>query len=64
MLWQLDRETFNIIVKESSIKKREKYESFLMKWELLKVWDDDPYEKLKISDALFEKHFKKGDIIL
>lgn len=35
-----------------------------MKWELLKVWDDDPYEKLKISDALFEKHFKKGDIIL
>ncbi|KAM3131940.1 hypothetical protein pb186bvf_015953 [Paramecium bursaria] len=64
ILWQLDRETFNIIVKESSIKKREKYESFLMKWDLLKIWDDDPYEKLKISDALFEKHFKKGDVLL
>ena len=37
--------------------------SFQMKWVLLKIWDD-PNEKIKISDALFEKHFKKGDIIL
>lgn len=26
ILWQLDRETFNMIVKEASIKRREKYE--------------------------------------
>jgi hypothetical protein len=28
VLWQLDRETFNMIVKEASIKKREKYEKY------------------------------------
>ena len=58
----LDRETFSLIVKEASIKKREKYEtlinvlimiSFLNKWELLEKMDDG-YERMKMSDALGE----------
>lgn len=31
-----------------------------MTWELLKELDDDPYEKLKMSDALEERAFKSG----
>ncbi|CAD8171703.1 unnamed protein product [Paramecium pentaurelia] len=63
ILWQLDRETFNLIVKEASIKKRQQFENFLENWDLLKEIKD-PYDRLKMSDALFEKQFKKGDIIL
>ncbi|CAD8073873.1 unnamed protein product [Paramecium sonneborni] len=63
ILWQLDRETFNLIVKEASIKKRQQFETFLENWDLLKEIKD-PYDKLKMSDALFDKQFKKGDIIL
>ena len=29
VMWTLDRETFNNIVKEAAMKKRERYESFL-----------------------------------
>lgn len=50
LLWSLDRDTFNNIVQEAAIKKREKYEKFLSNIELLK--EIDPYERLKISDAL------------
>ena len=62
VLWMLDRETFSLIVKEASIKKREKYEtlinvfimiSFLNNWELLEKMDDG-YERMKMSDALGE----------
>ena len=49
-LWVLDRECFNNIVKDSSSRKREKYEAFLAKVELLQ--DMDPYERLSVSDAL------------
>lgn len=51
ILWELDRETFNHIVKEASIKNREKYEVFLKDWPLLKSVKD-PYDVIKISDVL------------
>lgn len=35
LMWQLDRNTFNNIVKEASSKKREKYENFLSSVEIL-----------------------------
>ena len=37
VLWALDRDTFNHIVKEASMKKRQKYEAVLEKMEILKV---------------------------
>lgn len=58
----LDRETFNNIVKDAASKKREYYESFLNKVELLH--DMDPYERLQIADALKSQKFKKGDYII
>jgi len=50
VVWELDRETFNNIVKDSAIKKRERYEDFLGKVEILKGMD--PYERSKIADVL------------
>jgi len=58
----LDRETFNHIVKDAAAKKREKYESFLSKVELLA--DMDPYERMQIADALKTKKFSVGDFIV
>lgn len=50
ILLGLDRETFNHIVKDAASKKREKYENFLSKVDLLH--DMSPYERLQIADAL------------
>jgi cAMP-dependent protein kinase regulator len=49
-LFSLDRDTFNNIVKDSSIKKREKFETFLSKVQLLDSLDS--YERNKICDCL------------
>lgn len=40
VVWALDRDTFNNIVKESAIKKREEYEKFLLNVEVLKNLSD------------------------
>jgi len=50
VLFCLDRDTFNNIVKTASMKKREKYESFLKEVKLFKTLD--VYEICKLSDAL------------
>lgn len=62
VLFSLDRETFNHIVKDAASKKREMYESFLQKVDLLK--DTDPYERLQVADALKSKKFKKGEYVV
>ena len=62
VLWVLDRECFNNIVKDSSSKKREKYEAFLSKVELLE--DMDPYERLTISDAFKPVNFAAGEYVI
>lgn len=54
LLWALDRETFNHIVKDAAMKKREIYEAFLMKLPLLSHISD-PYEKTKIADCIEKK---------
>ena len=51
----LDRKTFNHIVKDASMRKREKYEDFLKSVSLLANMDH--YERLKLSDALKEEKF-------
>lgn len=50
VLFALDRQTFNHIVKDSAEKKRRTYEAILNKVELLK--DMDSYERNQISDVL------------
>jgi cAMP-dependent protein kinase regulator len=62
LLWALDRETFNNIVKEAAMKKREKYETFLKSVEILN--NIDPYELSQISDALKVKKVPAGEIII
>lgn len=62
VLYWLDWETFNAIVKEASQKKREKYESFLASVDILKTME--PYEWSKLADVLKEKDFKKGEVVI
>lgn len=61
-LWVLDRNTFNNIVKEASQKKREMYEDFLQTVPILSNMDH--YERTKMADAVKEKKYKEGDVII
>merc|ERR1719482_817247 len=60
--WQLDRDTFNNIVKDASVKRRERYDAFLKSVTLLS--SIDAYERSQISDALKPETFSKGDTIV
>jgi cAMP-dependent protein kinase regulator len=62
ILWALDRETFNNIVKESARKMREQYETFLKSCEVFS--SVDTYELGQICDALKPCYFKEGDFVI
>ena len=62
ILWSLDRETFNHIVKEAAQKKREKYENFLKNVDILSTIDS--YELGQICDSLKDGYYKKDDYII
>lgn len=62
LLFSLDRECFNHIVKDSAIRRREIYKQFLSKVEILSSLDD--YERSKICDCLQPQRFKAGDAII
>jgi cAMP-dependent protein kinase regulator len=62
LLWSLDRSTFNHIVKDAAVKRRDRYESFLSKVDLLS--DMDPYERSQLADALVSKKFEKDAFII
>ena len=62
ILWSLDRRTFNHIVKDSAQQKREKYEEFLQKVNILQ--NMDTYERSKLSDAIVEKWFEEGEYVI
>ena len=62
ILYALDRITFNHIVKDSSIRKREKYEEFLTSVELLQGME--PYERIWLADAIIEQSFKAGEYVI
>ena len=62
MLWVLDRQTFNHIVKDAAQKKREKYEKFLSTVPILQNMDH--YERSKLADAIKEKKFAAGTQII
>lgn len=62
ILFALDRECFNSIVKDAAAKKRAKYEEFLSRVPLLDTID--PYERLQIADGLKNIKFNKGDYVI
>jgi cAMP-dependent protein kinase regulator len=62
ILFALDRECFNKIVREAAFKKRERYEKFLMSVELLQSMD--PYERVKIADALVAETCEAGTYLM
>jgi cAMP-dependent protein kinase regulator len=62
ILWILDRECFNHIVKDSAQKKREKYENFLKSVEILN--EVDSFEIGQIADALRSSNYSKGEYII
>lgn len=61
-LWQLDRDTFNHIVKEAAQKKRARYDSFLSKVPLLASMD--AYERSQLADALKSEGYSAGQTIV
>jgi cAMP-dependent protein kinase regulator len=61
-LWKLDRNSFNAIVKDAASKKRERYEKFLSKVELLSSMGN--YERSQVADALKCESFSKNDTIM
>lgn len=62
VLWALDRETFNNIVLDAVIKRREAYTNFLSQITLLDTLNQ--IEKDKICDCLKIEKFKKGDSVI
>ena len=62
VLWKLDRDTFNHIVKGAAQKRREKYEAFLESVSIFETME--PYERSKLADAFVEHKFKKDDMII
>jgi len=59
-LWELDRETFNGIVKDSAARKRTTYTEFLKKIPLFGNIDD--YEMMTIADAFKGENFDSSDV--
>ncbi len=60
--WELDRATFNHIVKDSAQKKRDRYEDFLSTVEILSSMDN--YERSKIADVIQEHNFAPGQQVI
>ena len=62
ILWSLDRETFNYIVRDAANKKREKYLNFLKNIDILSTIDE--YELMQICDSLKTGIFYQNDYII
>lgn len=62
ILYSLDRDTFNFIVKDAAQKKREKYESSIKQVKILN--SVSAYERSQIADAIKEEHFVADELII
>lgn len=62
ILYALDRACFNAIVKEASVKRRERFEAFINKVSLLSTLDT--YEKNNFCDVLEPETFEEGAIVV
>lgn len=61
-LLSLDRETFNAIVKDNAIKRRERYDNFLQNVEVLSTIDS--YERSQLADSIKPVTVKAGEVII
>ena len=61
-LWSLDRNTFNHIVKDAAVRKREKYEEFLQKVKILSSMES--YERSKLADAIQEDWYDPDQYVI
>jgi len=62
VLYKLDRDTFNNIVKGAAIKRRDMYDEFLKKVPLLENLGS--YEWVMLTDSFVQQKFKWGDYII
>jgi len=62
LIWELDRETFNHVVRDASIAKREKFESFLSQVPIMEALG--PYERAQLADALKIQLVTAGTTVL
>jgi len=62
ILWQLDRESFNHIVKDAVSKRRQLYEDFLKSVPFLQSLE--AYERNSMCDVLSPENFKSGEIMM
>jgi cAMP-dependent protein kinase regulator len=62
VLYSLDRQTFNAIVKDAQMNKRDKYMDLFKKTAILETMG--LYEKSQLSDTLKELSVKAGETIL
>jgi len=60
--WQLDRETFNHIVKDAAVKRRTRYDAFLQSVTIISSLE--PYERSQIADALKAEIRSAGDKVI
>mmetsp|Transcript_63847 Transcript_63847/g.170530 ORF Transcript_63847/g.170530 Transcript_63847/m.170530 type:complete len:404 (-) Transcript_63847:148-1359(-) len=60
--WQLDRESFNHIVKDAAVRRRDKYDGFLKSVALISSLGD--YERSQIADALKPEVHTQGSVIV
>lgn len=62
VLFSLDRETFNSVVKEAVIRKRALYDEFLKRVELFDSLN--AYEREKICDVMQSRTYQNGEVII
>ena len=62
VLFKLDRDTFNNIVKDAAIKRREQYNDLFARIELLSTMDT--FEKGQLSDSLKTQWYAKGEYVV
>ena len=55
VLFALDRSTFNHVVKDAAVRRRNRYETFLSQIEILSTMD--AYERSQIADVIKSKKF-------
>jgi len=60
--FSLDRDCFNNIVKDATIQRRERFEEFISKLELLQ--DLEAYERGQLADCLSTATFSEGDVVI
>lgn len=60
--WKLDRETFNHVVRDAAVKRRDMYDEFLKSVPLLTSLGT--YERAQIADVLQPEHYRWGDTLL